>query len=297
MPTLSQLQQNFLDTLHREQKRGGTTITGYGRALQRFVTWLQHTVKTSEVAPADLTAERLASFGRWLRHFKQPSGAVLSAAAQNYHLSAVRSFLGYLKTKGQTTLGAMHLPLTKAGRPEVALLSGEELARLLEAPLQTKEHPLVKLRDRALLELLLTTGLKTSALANLQRAQLSSDGSTLTTTKHHLPAQAIVLSNLARYHLGQYLAARNDSSTALWVRHDRAGREQIDSLTPRSIQRVLEHYRKQANITKRLTPGSLRHAFAAQLLRAGADSASVSTLLGHASLGTLKLYRYHQPEP
>lgn len=88
------------------------------------------------------------------------------------------------------------------------------------------------------------------------------------------------------------MAARTDSYGAVFVRHDRAERAPQKSLTPRSIQRVLEHYRHQANITKRLTPSTLRHTFAARLLAAGADPTTVSATLGHRHKNTLKLYHY-----
>ncbi len=297
MPTLAELQLAFLNSLKQDSPRRGGTVAGYGRALGRFVSWLQKAAATREVTPEHLTAERLVSFGRWLKAWQQPSGAVLSAAAQNYHLSALRSFLAYLKGKGETTLSALHLTLVKAPRPEVAVLSSAEMSRLLKAPLLTTEHPLVQLRDRALLELLISTGLKTAEAAGLRRSNLRDGGGSLTLVKPKHQPRVVTLSHQARHHLERYLTERNDTDEALFVRHDRAGRRATGALTPRSLQRVLEHYRTVAKITKRLTPGSLRHTFAARLLEEGTDHQIVSGLLGHAHASTLKLYHYQHLQP
>ena len=296
MPTLTELQLTFLDSLARDKQRQSATVASYRRSLERFTAWLQQKTTGGEVAPQEITAERLRGFGRWLKAWKQPNGGTLSAAAQNYHLSALRSFLSYLHTTGLTALSAIHVPLLKPERQAVAVLSSAELARLLEAPTQTNESLLVQLRDRALLELLLATGLKTAEVARLERSARTSTNDELKVAQPTSSQRTVKLSHQARFHLERYLSERKDATPALFVRHDRAGGQSNQPLTPRSIQRSLEHYRKVANISKRLTPGSLRHAFAARLLQEGADHKTVSASLGHRHPTTLKLYHYQAPE-
>lgn len=172
MPTLPELSRTFLDSLAREQHLTRATVGSYRRSLARFVTWLRQVTEEAEPTLRELTTERVVKFSRWLKRWKQPNGGVLSAAAQNYHLSALRSFLGYLKTHGETAPSPQAVPLLTVNREQVAVLSAAEVERLLAAPQQTNEPALVQLRDQALLELLLSTGLKTAELANLQRNQL-----------------------------------------------------------------------------------------------------------------------------
>jgi integrase/recombinase XerD len=290
MPTLTELTEAFLTSLPEPERRRAT-LQSYHRSLRRFVAWLKETTHLNDPGLAELTAERAHAFTRWLSRYRKPDGQVLSGAAQNYHLSALRSFLTYLRSQGEQVLepGAVHLK--RLTREAVSVLSADEAERLLQAPSMTTEAALVQLRDRALLALLLATGLKTAEAAALTRDQLSAPDK-LSLSPRRSRSLLLQLSEDCVISLQAYLNARADSSPSLFVRHDRAGSGSNQPLTPRSVQRILERYRRAANISGRLTPGTLRHTFAAMLLRRGLEPAQVSQTLGHQSVGTLKLYHY-----
>ncbi len=294
MPNLTELTEAYLGSL-REPERRQATLKSYRRSLARFVIWLKQATSLSEPNLEQLTTERVRAFTRWLARTNQQNGKALSGAAQNYHLSALRSFLKYLRAQGEQVLEPGMVHLKHLTRETVTVLSAQEVERLVQAPLQSSEPQLVQLRDRALLSLLLTTGLKTAEAAALTRDQLSTAGE-LRLGARGLRPELVTLPKECLADLQQYLSARDDSSPALFVRHDRARGSANQPLTPRSVQRILEHYRKAANITSRLTPGTLRHTFAARLLKQGVPAATISQTLGHQSQSTLKLYRYLRPE-
>ena len=153
---------------------------------------------------------------------------------------------------------------------------------------------LVSLRDRAILELLFSTGLRVSELANLKIEQVNLKREEFTVRGKGGKLRIVYISSTAKDALQAYLAKRRDASPYLFVCHDRAqkGRAQHAGLTPRSIQRLVEHYAVQAGITKHITPHTLRHTFATDLLMGGADIRSVQSMLGHASITTTQIYTH-----
>jgi site-specific recombinase XerD len=153
---------------------------------------------------------------------------------------------------------------------------------------------LVAARDRAILELLFSTGMRVSEISKLKIESVNLSRDEFTVRGKGGKLRAVFLSSTAKDALKTYLAKRRDASPYLFVGHDRAksGRAPSEGLTPRSIQRMVERYALAAGITKHITPHTLRHTFATDLLLGGADIRSVQSLLGHASITTTQIYTH-----
>lgn len=178
----------------------------------------------------------------------------------------------------------------------VTVLTETELARLLEAPFKTKEKEIIKLRDRAILEMLFSTGLKISELVNLKRDQINLNSESFDVFNNKHIKRTVSLSHQTRYYLKQYLEKRTDTFNSLFTSHDRAQKARGNisaSITPRSIQRGLEYYKKLIGLKNKITPSLLRHSFAFNLLKNGMDIKNVSLMLGHSNISTTKLYAYN----
>ncbi len=219
-------------------------------------------------------------------------------STQNYHLIAVRSFLKYLAQRDIPALAPEKITLSKLAKRRIDFLDGSDLERLLEAPLGTGEPTLTQLRDKAILELFFSSGIRVSELSSLERDDINLRKHTFSIHNKNKQARSASLSHQAKYWIKQYLTKRTDTSTALFVSHDRASKQRegstatIRALTPRSIERMIKKYAAKAGITKKVTPHTLRHSFAADRLQNGADIRSVQAMLGHASITTTQTYRH-----
>jgi site-specific recombinase XerD len=286
-PRLSILVKDFLDHLEIEQGRSARTIQNYHFYLKRFLAW------AGDMPPSGVSKEVIRKYRLWLnRSVPGREDETLKKTTQNYHLIALRSFLKYLAKRDIRALSAEKIELAKHSVRHVEFLEPEELARILAAP-AAHASGLVALRDRAILETLFSTGLRVSELSNLQIEQVNiKKGEFSVRGKGDKPRVAF-LSSAATKALDAYLSRRKDASPFLFVSHDRAksGRE-AGPLTPRSIQRTVAQYARLAGITKKITPHTLRHTFATDLLRGGADIRSVQAMLGHASITTTQIYTH-----
>jgi len=183
---------------------------------------------------------------------------------------------------------------------EVNFLEGSDLNRLLESPLQINENPLIKYRDKAILELLFSTGLRVSELAGLKKDNINLKKEEFTITGKGRKTRVVFMSEQAKYWLKKYLEIRKDFNPFLFIPHDkRIGKEinkkkdkNDEPLTSRSIQRLVQKYSRAAGITKTVTPHTLRHSYATDLLQNGADIRSVQTMLGHSSITTTQIYTH-----
>ncbi len=292
---LSNLLPEFLNYLEIEKNRSLRTRENYEFYLGRFVGWAK------DPAPAEVTADKVREFRLWLNRLTDAAGEPLKKNTQNYHLIALRSFLKYLARRDIKSLSPEKIELGKMPERQVEFLDARELERLLEAPLQdprglkaAKISP-VMLRDKAVLELLFSTGLRVSELASLKKEQVNLERDEFTVRGKGSKLRVVFLSHQAKYWLKQYLGKRGDVSPYLFVAHDRAQKGRDDSvsgITPRSIQRIVEHYARLAGITKKITPHTMRHTFATDLLMNGADIRSVQSLLGHSSITTTQVYTH-----
>ncbi len=282
--------REFLEYLELTKGRSQLTVRNYEFYLRRFIDW------AGDPSPADITSEKIHQFRLFLNRLEDPYRGTLKKNTQNYHLIALRSFLKYLARHDVKTMAPEKIELAKQGSREVSFLEAKDLQRLLEAPNNVDAAPIIQLRDRSILELFFSTGMRVSELANMRKDQLNLEREEFSVRGKGDKIRIVFLSRQARQALRVYLDLRKDDSPYLFIRHDRGrGSKQDDEvgpLTPRSIERLVHHYAVAAGIPKRISPHTLRHSFATDLLMNGADIRSVQSLLGHSSITTTQIYTH-----
>ncbi len=285
---LSSYLRQFLEYLEIEKGRSPMTIRNYEFYLQRFFDW------AGDPNTNDVTSEKIRQYRLHLNRLDDGRGGTLKKTTQNYHLIALRSFLKYLAKLDVPTLAAEKIELAKQGSRDVSFLDASDLSRLLEAPSKSDAPKVIQLRDRSILELFFSTGLRVSELATLKRDMVNLDRDEFTVRGKGDKTRVVFLSHQAKYFLKEYLDLRDDDSPYLFIRHDRAKSETKDAgpLTPRSIERLVHRYSVLAGIPKNVTPHTLRHSFATDLLMNGADIRSVQAMLGHSSITTTQIYTH-----
>lgn len=278
--------QEFLEHLEIEKGRSARTIRNYKFYLERFNEW----AKISD--PRQIDLEMVRNYRLHLnRDFEGRDEASLKKTTQNYHLIALRSFLKYLAKRDINTLSAEKIELAKHDARHIEFLTIEELTRLREAP--KKKLGIIRKRDSAIIEMLFCTGLRVSELANLYIEQVNLRSKEFTVAGKGSKYRIVFISPFARDALRDYLSMRKDSSPYLFVSHDRAKEaREPQPISPRSVQRIIDKYAREAGITKKITPHVLRHTFATDLLRNGADIRAVQALLGHESITTTQVYTH-----
>lgn len=282
---LERLVSDFLEYVEVEKGRSQKTLRNYDFYLKRFLG------QSGVSKPEHITLDCVRKFRVWLhRSVAGRAEAAPKVSTQNYHLIALRSFLKYLAKRDIRTLAAEKIELAKHPDREVSFLEEDELERLLKAP---KGGALGALRDRAILELLFSTGLRVSEIARLRVSDVRADRDEFSVTGKGGKRRIVFVSKEAREALKTYMEKRQDASDYLFVGHDKAKRARADApITPRSIERLVEKYAVQAGITKHVSPHTMRHTFATDLLRGGADIRSVQAMLGHASITTTQVYTH-----
>lgn len=278
---------DFLEYLEVDRGRSPRTISNYDFYLRRFAKWAK------QVKPSLITRELVHQYRLWLnRAIAGREDELIKKSTQNYHLVALRSFLKYLSRHDIKSLPPDQIELTQAPTRMVSFLEQEELDRMLAVPSQ-QSIGLVALRDKAILELLFSTGMRVSEIANLKIDGINLKRDEFSVRGKGDKVRVVFLSDPAKVAIKAYLEKRRDPSEFLFVSHDRAKKDRLESpLHPRSIQRLVERYATAAGITKRITPHTLRHTFATDLLRNGADIRSVQSMLGHASITTTQIYTH-----
>lgn len=278
---LQELKNQFLEYLELEKGRSVKTVENYDRYLTRF---LSHTKVAS---PEKITEQMVREFRIHLN--RQPgTTTTMKLKTQNYYLIALRAFLKFLRKRGHDSLNPERIELAKVGQRDLDLISTDELNRLMNI----KGTSLSALRDRAILELLFSTGLRVSELANLNRdLDLSRDEFSVRGKGEKV--RVVFLSSAAKRAIKEYVDKRGDIDDALFVQMARnaAGRDSM-RMTPRSVERLVKQYAVKAGITRKVTPHVIRHSFATDLLENGADLRSVQALLGHQNISTTQVYTH-----
>lgn len=293
---ISDLISDFLESLEIEKGRSTKTTENYGLYLARFLDLItQDFPEGATIKPADLTPEILRKFRLRLNRFDDNQNHErLSALTQSYHLIALRGFLKYLAKRGIKSLDPSLVDLPRAAKKQVTFLHFDEVSRLLsEIPTDTETG----LRDRAIIELLFSGGLRVSELCNLNRDSINLARREFMVRGKGKKDRPIFIDQTTAEHIEEYLNARNDTLPALFLNNssnqnipDTSG--DFRRLSPRSIERIIGKYTRQAGITKHVTPHTLRHSFATDLLMNGADIRSVQSLLGHANIATTQIYTH-----
>lgn len=276
--------RQFLEYIEIEKGRSLKTVENYDRYLTRF---------TSEMGIkrlGDISEDKLREFRLKLNRasgvkVRGQAAATMKKNTQNYYMIALRSFLKYCRKRGWETVAPDVIELAKTGARHLDLISFDELSRLLKSPDLTTT---IGLRDKALLELFFSTGLRLSELCSLNHdLDLSKDEFSIRGKGEKV--RVVFLSEDAKTAIRAYLKARKDMAEPLFVNH--AARD-TGRLTPRSIERTVKHYAIKAGISKKVTPHVLRHSFATDLLSNGADIRSVQMMLGHANIATTQVYTH-----
>lgn len=279
---LPEAKQQFLEYIEIERGRSVKTVENYDRYLQRFFDF----AKISD--PKDISEEKVRTFRLWLNRQEGTEG-FLKRRTQNYYLIALRAFLKYLQKRGISSLSPERIELAKLPQRSVDLITIEELNRLMEAVAKGKEEQ--NLRDRAILELLFSTGLRVSELCALN-ADIDLSRDELSVRGKGDKVRVVFLSPEAKSAVMDYLKARKDMEEPLFVSYGKNTQKGDRRLTPRSVERMIKRYAAEAGITKKVTPHIIRHSFATDLLQNGADLRSVQALLGHANIATTQVYTH-----
>lgn len=285
---LLDLKRQFLEYTEIERGRSLKTVENYERYLDRFLDF----AKVEK--PSDITEDLIREYRLWLnRQSVAPKGIrskeLLKRKTQNYYLIALRSFLKYMMKRGLKSLSPDKIELAKTPERSLDLISQNELKRLMKAPDGADEK---SLRDKAILELLFSTGLRVSELCSLPRdIDLTSDE--LSVRGKGEKVRVVFISNEAKNYLKKYLASRKDMDDSLFVQCAKNARsKKTMQLTPRSVERIIKFYGIKAGVTKKITPHVIRHSFATDLLQNGADLRSVQIMLGHANIATTQIYTH-----
>lgn len=284
---LSDLIIDFIESLEVEGGRSQKTAENYHLYLQRLVEF------AGNIEVGKINAELVRKYRLWLNRYENENGDELKPLTQTYHLIALRSFLKYCSKRDIATLTPEKIELPKTKRQQVTFLTTDEVMRLIDA---VDVNTTIGLRDRAIIELLFSSGLRVSELTNLNRDHINLDRGEFTVRGKGQKDRPVFVSPEATEWLGRYLEARTDRAVPLFVRYSgyKTGDEKGESfrLTPRSVQRLVQHYAKLAGITKQVSPHTLRHSFATDLLVNGADLRSVQSMLGHSNISTTQVYTH-----
>lgn len=293
---ISELVADFLESLEIEKGRSTKTVENYELYLARFIDLITEDFEGQEmIKPSDITPEVLRRFRLKLNRFSDNQNKErLSALTQSYHLIALRGFFKYLAKRGIKSLDPSLIDLPRAAKKQVTFLHFDEIERLLaEIPLDTESG----LRDRAIIELLFSGGLRVSELCSLNRDSINLERREFMVRGKGKKDRPIFIDKSTAECIEDYLNMRTDTLPALFLNN--SANQQIPStsgdfrrLTPRSIERIVQKYTRLAGITKHVTPHTMRHSFATDLLMNGADIRSVQSLLGHANISTTQIYTH-----
>jgi site-specific recombinase XerD len=285
---IRQLLGDFLEYLEIERNRSQKTIENYHHYISRFLDWSG--VKT----PEGITLDVVRKYRIYLNRFQDEKSKELKKITQNYHIIALRSFIKYLSKRDISVLSAEKIEVGKNPATMVEFLDPSELERLLGS---TNSEDAKSPRDRAILELLFSAGLRVSELTSINRDQVNLKNQEFSVRGKGGKVRIVFISDTAKEALGKYLSKRTDIDPALFVRLPKKGAKETDKkgnlrITQRSIQRIVKYYATKAGIVKDVHPHTLRHSFATDLLANGADIRSVQAMLGHSSITTTQIYTH-----
>lgn len=284
---------DFLSYLSVEKGSSPLTIRNYKHYLSRFNSWLIKNNKTGDLT--DLDMDNVSKFRSHLASLK------LSRKTQSYHAIAIRSFLKWLIKHDYKVMAPDKIELPKIEERQVKFLNGEQIDRLLNAPKidetdTNTTKKLIALRDKAMLEVLFSTGLRVSELTSLNKDKIDFDRREFGITGKGGRVRVVFLSSRSTAHLKRYLDSRKDNFKPLFIRHmgklDPSMDDKEVRLTTRSVERAVKKYVRQIRLPVDASVHTLRHSYATDLLIAGADMRSVQEMLGHKNIATTQIYTH-----
>lgn len=284
---MSELILDFIEHLEVEGGRSAKTAENYKLYLERFVEF------TEDIKVGSITSEIIRKYRLWLNRYKNDLDEELAIITQSYHLIALRGFLGYLSQRDIESLPPSKIVLPKVSRKQVTFLHYEEVERLINTIDINDE---AGLRDRAIIELLFSSGLRVSELVNLNKDHINTERREFMVRGKGQKDRPVFISQAAAGWVTRYLDERQDTLAPLFISYSRNVEASTSGdfrrLTARSIQRLVNKYTRLAGITKHVSPHTMRHSFATDLLMNGADIRSVQSMLGHSSISTTQVYTH-----
>jgi site-specific recombinase XerD len=278
---------DFLEYLEIEQNRSQKTIANYDHYLTRLIDF------AGDISVKEIDPELVRKWRLWLNRLGTSTSDELQMNTLNYHLIALRGFLRFCAKREIPALMADKIELARAKPKQVTFLSEDELERLFAV---TDLETLPGVRDRAILELLYSSGLRVSELVGLDRDHVNLKRREFMVRGKGQKDRPVFVSESAAWWIKEYLEKRQDNASPLFIRY--SGTKEVNTsgnhyrLTARSVQRMVSRAAKLAGITKQVSPHTLRHSFATDLLMNGADLRSVQTMLGHSSIATTQIYTH-----
>lgn len=278
---------DFIEHLEVEGGRMPKTAENYEFYLNRFVEF------AGDITPAQITPELIRKYRLWLNRYKSTDGEELAMITQSYHLIALRGFLKYFSRRDIPSMSPDKIELPKVHRKQVTFLHFDEVTRLLE---QVDTNDEAGVRDRAILELLFSSGLRVSELVNLNRDHINTKRREFMVRGKGQKDRPIFISKTAADWVDRYLETRQDSLVPLFISYSKNVEPDTSGdfrrLSARSVQRMISKYARLAGITKHVSPHTMRHSFATDLLMNGADLRSVQSMLGHSNISTTQIYTH-----
>ena len=291
---LADLIMDFVEYIEVEKGRSIRTAENYHLYMDRLVEF------AGDIPVSRINDELVRKYRLWLNRYVDDQGRELSLITQGYHLIALRSFLKYCGERNIDTMDADRISLPKVQKKQVSFLLSEEVARLFDAIDLDDPNGL---RDKAILELLFSGGMRVSELCNLDRDRVNLERREFTIRGKGNKDRPIFINQSAADAIQDYLNTRTDNLKPLFLNNSRNIKKDLDNddsvdasearrLTSRSVQRIVNKYTRLAGITKHVTPHTLRHSFATDLLMNGADLRSVQSMLGHSNIATTQIYTH-----
>lgn len=290
--TLSSAIRQFLEHCEIGKNQSKRTLISYQHYLERFLSFAK------DINIEKINLDLIKKYRLFLNRYKFRKNENLGIKTQNYHMIALRAFLKYCVKNDWKVIAPEKVELAKIPERHVEYLTREELERLFIAVDDGKQ---VGLRNRAILEMLYSTGLRISELTNLNRQNVDSERGEFAVRGKGRKVRIVFVSYRAKSWLKEYLDSRDDNYDPLFLNHGRARNKKDDELDLKGEHRRLTEYTIQemvrltalkAGIAKHVTPHTIRHSFATELLLNGADIRSVQELLGHSSITTTQIYTH-----
>jgi len=291
MTALPQLIEQYFEYLEVEKDSSKLTIRDYRHYLETFIKW--YSTNLPEQSIEKLSLDNVRKYRVFLANRTDRHGQNLKKVTQNYYVIALRSFLRYLMKNDIATLEPSKIELPKTESRSLKFLEKEQVERLVMMPDTSK---IDGLRDRVIIELLFSTGLRVSELVSLNHDQINLDRREFGIIGKGRKSRIVFISQRASDWIARYLTARQDMYKPLFIRY--SGSEiDLDEgekmrLTARSVERVVKKYVRLARLPVDATVHTLRHSFATDLLTNGADIRSVQEMLGHKNIATTQIYTH-----
>lgn len=284
---MSELILDYIEHLEVEGGRSAHTAENYTLYLERFIEF------TNDIIVEKITSETIRKYRLWLNRYINNNDDELSTITQSYHLIALRGFLNYLSKRDIPSLSPNKIELPKVSRRQVTFLHYDEVEQIFsQINLDTKTG----LRDRAIIELLFSSGLRISELVNLDRDHINISRREFMVRGKGQKDRPVFVSSSASIHVSNYLKTRSDSLPPLFISYSKniepTNSGDYRRLGARSIQRIVNKYTRLSGITKHVSPHTMRHSYATDLLMNGADIRSVQAMLGHSNISTTQVYTH-----